>query len=141
MFITNPGRMGDEDGSTFVIKDGNELTIYRVGSWMYPKEGEKVDILLDDVSRQFPKWLEAWKHGEGKKYKGKYKYLYMGFGNGLSIDNSIYGEFEPYLNDLVEKYLKDSSDEEKKTLKYATIFNAWEEALINMANDKGYILK
>ena len=27
MFITNPGRMGDEDGSTFVIKHDNEFTI------------------------------------------------------------------------------------------------------------------
>ena len=60
MFITNPGRMGDEDGSTFIIKHGNE-----------------------------------------EEYKGKYKYLYMGFGNGLSIDNSIYSEFEPYLNNKV----------------------------------------
>lgn len=30
MFITNPGRMGDEDEATFVIKDVNTFTIYRV---------------------------------------------------------------------------------------------------------------
>ena len=41
MFITNPGRMGDEDGSTFIIKKENELTIYRVDGWMYRKIGEK----------------------------------------------------------------------------------------------------
>ena len=28
MFITNPGRMGDEDGSTFIIRQNNEFKIY-----------------------------------------------------------------------------------------------------------------
>ena len=141
MFITNPGRMGDEDGTTFIIKHSNELTIYRVDGWMYPKEGEKVDILLDDIEKQFPKWFDTWKHSNDKEYKGKYKYLYMGFGNGLSVDNSIYNEFEQYLDNLVKKYLEGIKPEEKESHKYAAIFNVWEEAFINMANDKGYILK
>ena len=42
MFITNPGRMGDEDGSTFIIKNNNEFTIYRVDGWMYRKREEKI---------------------------------------------------------------------------------------------------
>lgn len=35
MFITNPGRMGDEDGSTFIMKDesSNTLRTYRVENW------------------------------------------------------------------------------------------------------------
>ena len=28
MFITNPGRMGDEDGSTFIIKKDNVIVKY-----------------------------------------------------------------------------------------------------------------
>ena len=44
MFITNPGRMGDEDGIAFIIKRGNEFTIYRVDGLMYPIEGKRVDI-------------------------------------------------------------------------------------------------
>ena len=44
MFITNPGRMGDEDGSTFIIKKENELTIYRVNG--------NGDYLLRDI-RQY----------------------------------------------------------------------------------------
>ena len=44
MFITNPGRMGDEDGATFIIKHGNEFTIYRVDGWMYRKRGEKIEV-------------------------------------------------------------------------------------------------
>lgn len=139
MFITNPGRMGDEDGSTFIIRQDNELAIYRVDGWMYPKEGKKVDISLNDFFKQFPKWVEAWKHSNEEDYNEKYNYLYMGFGNGLSIDNSIYNEFESYLNDLVEKYLENSKD--KDELKYAAIYNCWQEAFINMVNDKRYVLK
>ncbi len=135
MFITNPGRMGDEDGLTFIIKHGNELTIYRVDGFLYPKEGD--NISLDDIRKKFPKWKEAWKHGEDKDYKGKYKYMYMGFGNGLSIDNSIYDEFVSYLNELLEE----DEINEQEDLKYAKVYNSWENALLNMANDKGYILK
>jgi len=141
MFITNPGRMGDEDGSTFIIKKENELTIYRIDGWMYRKIGEKENISLDEALNQFPKWRKTWKESDKKEYNKKYKYLYMGFGNGLSIDNSIYTEFEPYLNKLVEEYLENKSDEEKISLKYAAIYASWEKAFINMVNDKEYILK
>ena len=139
MFITNPGRMGDEDELTFIIKYNNELTIYKVGELMYSNKIS--DVSLSDIEKQFPKWFDTWKHSRDKDYIGKYKYLYMGFGNGLSIDNSIYHEFEQYLDVLVNKYLKDSNDEEKESLKYAAVFNVWKEAVINMAYDKGYILK
>lgn len=141
MFITNPGRMGDEDGITFIIRHNNELTIYRVDGWLYPKAGEKEDVLLNDIEKQFPKWLDTWKHSNDKEYKGKYRYLYMGFGNGLSVDNSLYKEFEQYLNVLVEEYLEGNNAEEKESLQYAAVFNVWQKALINMANAKGYILK
>ena len=140
MFITNPGRMGDEDGSTFVIRKGNEFTIYRVDGWMYPnKDGDYIS--LDDTKNIFPKWYDTWEHSIDKDYKGKYKYLYMGFGNGLCIDNSIYNEYEPYLNKLVEEYLANKSDEEKESLRYGAIYNLWINALIDMINDKGYLLK
>jgi len=65
----------------------------------------------------------------------------MGFGNGLSIDNSIYSEFEPYLNDLVRKSLEGRNNKEKESLKYAIIYNVWEKAFLNMVNDKCLILK
>ena len=138
MFITNPGRMGDEDGTTFVIKNGGLFTVYRIDGWMYPSKDEKEEykISLDDVAKQFPKWYETWKNSNKEDYQGKYKYLYMGFGNGLSVDNSIYNEFEPYLNSLVEKYLNKKSKEEKESLKYAAIFDTWEKALIEMLKDK-----
>ena len=140
MFITNPGRMGDEDGITFIVKNKNEYTIYRVSGWMYG-ERTKDSITLNDAYKQFPKWHETWKHADDENYNGKYKHLYMGFGNGLSVDRTIYDEFEPYLNDLVDEYTKEESEEDKKSLKWAARFNVWEKAFINMAADKKNIIK
>ena len=50
MFITNPGRMGDEDGITFVVKQGSKLVIYRVDGWMYPNRNRNKEeyISLED---------------------------------------------------------------------------------------------
>ena len=136
MFITNPGRMGDEDGTTFIIKKDNILTIYRVDGWMYGKDRE---ITLDDALKQFPNWYYTWDHNRDENYKGKYEYLYMGFGNGLSVDNRIYNEFKPYLDKEVSEYLKDKED--KDGLEYGAIFSTWINAVHDMANDKGYIIK
>ena len=129
MFITNPGRMGDEDGSTFVLKGYNNYNIYRVDGWMYPSGNIDEDerITLDDARKQFPKWSEAWQNANNENYQGKYKYLYMGFGNGLCVDNTIYDEFKPYLDRKVKTYL-DSHDGDK-SLEYAAIFDTWESAL------------
>ena len=41
MFITNPGRMGDEDGSTFILKIDDSYIPYRVDGWMYSDENER----------------------------------------------------------------------------------------------------
>lgn len=131
MFITNPGRMGDEDGSTFIVRNGNKLIAYRVEGWMYPN---KDTIALSEFLDHFPKWQDAWKNGENKDYKGKYTFLYMGFGNGLSIDNSIYSEFKPFLDKRVEEYLEKEKD--KESLKYAAIFNVWKLAFLDMINNK-----
>lgn len=50
MFITNPGRMGDEDGITFSIKEGNKYTLYRVNGWMY-KEDNDERITFNDAEK------------------------------------------------------------------------------------------
>ena len=136
LFITNPGRMGDEDGSTFIVKQDNKYKIYRIDGWMYRSKNYNKDeyISLEDTKKQFPKWYEAWKNNNNKNYHGKYKYLYMGFGNGLSIENSIYNEYKPYLDEKVEKYLE--TKDNKEDLKYAAIYNVWEEAFFNMIDNK-----
>ena len=137
MFITNPGRMGDEDGSTFIIKEDNEFKIYRLDGWMYSSKEERDSkdyISLDDAKKQFPKWFESWNNSNNEQYKGKYKYLYMGFGNGLSVNNSIYDKYKKYLDNKVKEYLKDKED--KETLKNVAIFNVWKDAFIEMIEDK-----
>lgn len=98
---------------------------------MYPNKHIKGNeyISLDDALNQFPKWQDAWKNNGNNKYK----YIYMGFGNGLSIDKSIYNEYKQYLDKQVQEYLKDKKD--KDSLKYEAIFNVWEEAFINMINN------
>ena len=137
MLITNPGRMGDEDGTTFIIKQSNKYKAYRIDGWMYPINFNKDEyISLEDTKKQFPKWHETWKNSNDKNYHGKYKHLYMGFGNGLSIDNSIYNEYVPYLDKKVKEYLETKTNEEKESLKYAAIYNVWEEAFLNMIDNK-----
>jgi hypothetical protein len=142
MFITNPGRMGDEDGSTFVIKHGNDVSVYRIDGWMYPNPNEKEEykISYGEMIKQFPKWKEMLNHASEKDYNGKYIYLYMGFGNGLCVDKSIYNEYVPYLNNLVKKYLDDKIGD-KESLKYAAVFNVWGDAIVDMVNDKNSLLK
>ena len=143
MFITNPGRMGDEDGSTFVVKKEKELYVYRVDGWMYPdkKEKEEDKISLKDMVEKFPKWYERWENWNNNNYKGKYNYIYMGFGNGLSIDNTIYDEYKPYLDEEVEKYFNKNNDKENEDMQYAAVYNVWDRALISMADNKKYIMK
>lgn len=143
LFITNPGRMGDEDGSTFVIKKENEFMCYRVDGWMYRSQDKNQEemISMSDTAKQFPKWFETWKNWNNENYKGKYKYLYMGFGNGLSVDKSIYDEFKPYLEKEKEKYFESYSEEDRKDLQYAVIVNVWDKALIQMAKDKKIVIK
>lgn len=46
MFITNPGRMGYEDGSTFIIKEDNNYVSYRIDGWMYGDKTKEDFITL-----------------------------------------------------------------------------------------------
>ena len=131
MFITYPGRMGDEDGSTFIVKVDNDYKIYRIDGWMYPKEDNKDNISMSEMADHFSKWKKSWKD---KENNGKYTYIYMGFGNGLYVDNTIYNEYKPFLEKRVEQELKDESD--KESLKYVTIYDVWMAAFEDMINNK-----
>ena len=133
MFITNPGRMGDEDGSTFIIRDGENYNLYRIDGWMYGDENDEDYISCEEMFEQFPKWKEAWQNWNNEEYDGKYIYLYMGFGNGLSIDKSIYVEYEPYLLEETEKLKQNSGEKEDNSSVY---YSVWEKAFENMLNNK-----
>lgn len=134
MFITNPGRMGDVDGSTFVIMNNSNYIAYRVGGW-YCGERDDNFISLDDMFKIFPKWRECLDNLDKENYKGKYTYIYMGFGNGLCVDNRIYDKYYPYLLEEVKKqemYSKEDKDDYNPCLNYPS----WEPALEKMINDE-----
>ncbi len=128
MFITNPGRMGDVTGSTFIVKKDNEYIPYRISGWMY---GEST-ISFEEALNQFPEWKNAWDNWNNEDYDGKYVYIYMGFGNGLSIDKSIYDKYEPYLLEEVNKIKEESNEDEIAPSMY---FQAWPMAYIRMIDD------
>ena len=56
LFITHPGRMGDEDGSTFIVKNGNSLICYRIEHWMYNTNECVVDY--DEMKAAFKEWAK-----------------------------------------------------------------------------------
>ena len=134
LFITNPGRMGDEDGITFVLEKGNNYLVYRLDGFLYPNNKEC--ITLKDAIKQFPRWYKSWQHINKDNYQEKYKYLYMGLGNGLYVDKKIYNDFKPYLEEKVKEYLNDYDEDDKNSLQYAVIFNVWKEALEKMIDSK-----
>lgn len=139
MFITNPGRMGDEDGSTFVLKKENTFIVYRVSGWMYGEITEDL-ITFDDMTKQFPKWKERWDNWENKEYDGKYKYVYMGFGNGLSVDKNIYDDFYQYLLEEA-KTAKLYNEEDGENYNPCINFGAWKNALLKYAKENNINIK
>ena len=133
IFITNPGRMGDEDGSTFIIKDSNNYKTYRIDGWIYGNHNEKDFISLSEILKHFPKWKKTWDNCNNKEYDGKYIYIYTGFGNGVFVDKTIFKEFEPYLVKEVEKIrLKYNKEKIEPSMYYP----ACKSAIENMINNK-----
>ena len=76
MFITNPGRMYDEDGTTFIIKNDNEFIIYRISGWMY---GDRDDnyISLEDTFKIFPEWEKRWHNSQDEQLKNKDEEIFI----------------------------------------------------------------
>ena len=129
MFITSPGRMGDVDGSTFVIRKDDKYTMYHVGGWYNPKVDEK-DITLDDMFKVFPEWRKTLIK-QSENYSGKYVFIPMGFGNGLCVDKSVYDEYHPYLLEQVKKH-ETYSEEDGKDYNICLNYPSWIPALEKM---------
>ena len=133
MFITNPGRMGDENGSTFIMKEGNLLKAYRASGWMY--NTEKCEVTLNDMEKKFPHWINAWKNSSNEDYDEKFRYIYMGFGNGLCVNRKIYDVFKKHLDtEVSERAREENTDVNEYSLKYTS----WEKAALKTANELGY---
>ncbi|MBQ3307313.1 MAG: hypothetical protein IJG68_03865 [Bacilli bacterium] len=122
LFITYPGRMGDIYGCSFVIKKNDKITFYRI---------ENIYEFKGNIYAQFPKWNEALKNYSEKKETEKYKIIYMGFGNLLGIDNSVFDSFKP----LAEEKMKNISENYENDLKFgAACYTYWKEIVNNMFN-------
>ena len=122
MFITNPGRMGDLYGSTFVMKEDNELKEYYLDNIF--RSTSIVDV--------FKEWKNTVSNDDNKS--DKYNYVYMGFGNGLCVDKRRYAKYYPYLLEEVKKddlYEEESGDNYNPCINYSV----WEKALDNMIKD------
>ncbi len=133
MFITHPGRMGDEDGSTFIVKNGNKFIAYRVSGWEY--NHDKCEVEYEEMLEAFPKWNEALDYKEKENYIGKYKYYYMGFGNILCVDRRISNIFDKHL----EKTMIKLAPVYETTMKdYALKYNSWNEAAYETAKELNY---
>ena len=52
----------------------------------------------------------------------------------MSVDNSVYGIYESYLNKHVEECLASKKDK-GEDIRYATVFSVWEKALEEMIKD------
>ena len=123
MFITNPGRMGDMYGSTFVMNDNGILKEYYV------------DNIFKCISivEVFPEWKNTVSNTNNES--NKYKYVYMGFGNGLCVDKRIYDKYYPYLLDEAKKdnlYEKEFGDNYNPCINYSH----WEHALERMIENE-----
>ena len=109
----------------YQLRKENVLVPYRVGNWMY--DVDKCAVEFKDMEKVFPKWIEAWNNFDNENFEGKYKFFYMGFGNGLCVDREI--------SDIFESHLKEIIDNPKD---YSEVFNKWQEAVIQTAKDLNY---
>ena len=112
--------MGDVYGCSFVIKNNDKLTFYRIEN-LYEFKG--------NIYTQFPKWNEALKNYSEKKETEKYEIIYMGFGNLLGVDKSVFNDFKP----LAEEKMKNISENYSNDLKFgAACYTYWKEIVNNM---------
>ena len=112
--------MGDVYGCLFAIKKNDTIIFYRIEN-LYEFKG--------NIYKQFPKWNEALKNYSEKKKSDKYEIVYMGFGNLLGVDKSIYASFKPF----VEEKMKDIHEKYSNDLKFgAACYTYWKKIVNNM---------
>ena len=135
MFITSPGRMGDVDGSIFVIKKDNEFIMYRVDGLYYGNKDDS-SISLEDMFKVFPLWEETLRNLSDENYNEKYIFIPMGFGNGLCVDKRIYDEYYPFLLEEVKKQDMYIYEEDENNYNPCLNYPSWIPALEKMIKNK-----
>lgn len=140
LFITVPGRMGDETGSTFIIKVEEGFVAYRV-DWAI----ENPKISAQDVGLVFPQWYKY------DKKNSRYIRISIGLGNWIYVKKDIIEDYIPLLRDAIHDefgYDEDLMCGDRpipKTTKTgdiptihadATAFRSWRYAVKLMLGDK-----
>ena len=140
LFITAPGRMGDETGSTFIIKVEEGFVAYRV-DWAI----ENPKISAQDVGLVFPQWYKY------DKKNSRYIRISIGLGNWIYVKKDIIEDYIPLLRDAIHDefgYDEDLMCGDRpipKTTKTgdipiihagATAFRSWRYAVKLMLGDK-----
>lgn len=90
LFITVPGRMGDETGSTFVIKVKEGFVAYRV-DWAI----KNPKISAQDIGLVFPQWYKY------DKKNSRYIRISIGLGNWIYVKKDIIEDYIPLLRDAI----------------------------------------
>ena len=122
LFITYPGRMGDINGCSFVIKSNNKIIFYRIDN-LYKFKG--------NIYEKFPKWNEALKNYSEKKKSNKYEIIYMGMGNLLAVDKSVFRKFEALIKERTNEIKGNYEDK----LKFGfACYSFWKETVYQMYN-------
>ncbi len=141
LFITNPGRMADVSGSTLIVHIPEGYKVYRIDGWYFENRSRHEQISYSEMMEAFPIWRSMIKSID-QKDNLLYKYINMGFGNGLCVKKDIHALFMQYLQPAIDQYAEVNhiDPEEKIRRRAMIIFSVWDKAVINMAADKNIVL-
>ncbi len=124
LLITYPGRMGDVDGCSFAYRDNNDIKIYRIND-LYSFKG--------NIYEKFPKWNEALQNYKNHKESDKYHIVYMGMGNLLGVDKSIYDKFNAV---MIEKEKEEETNLDYELHLSMTYYACWRSVIKDMYEEK-----
>ena len=120
LFITYPGRMGDIEGCSFVMKDKDMIKFYRI---------ENLYTYKANIYEIFPKWKDSLEKYKKKDSSSKYEIIYMGMGNLLGVDKTIVELFKSKIKEIDEK-IESTLDKE---LKFGmTCYTYWRKTVTEM---------
>ena len=119
MLVANPGRMWNENGSYFIMKDNDKFVAYRISGWMYGQK-ENNSVSFDMMCFHFSKWKEAFEKAAKKEiYLGRCE-IFVGLEQTIyhyyNCNNTIYKDLVNYekVNDSMQESSfinkKDSSE-------------------------------
>ena len=139
MFIRGLGRMADNDMIFFIVKENDDFKCYKIDGLTHDNGVGKYDyISRDDIDYKLPYWKATQNMTLpiitlGEVYcntTSKYVCIFLGFGDTICINNSIYEKYEKYLKKEIEDFPENHPDK-KEFDKTARIEWQWFVAALN----------